>query len=172
MRLRAHQRAFRSPFGNLRVGAYCLVFLFSPNGRGRGDAPAGARGCACGRKGMRLRAHQRAFRSPFGNLRVSPSYTVGARRVALDVQESRPALLRQLSVGVESVGAVAPTDKPVRLRATLRAPACLGFRRQGGERCRQACKGFARAPRLVTVVMPCLSLASKNGGNLLPTARA
>ncbi len=82
MRLWAHQRAFRSPFGNLRMP---LAGGFMCEG---GAQPLG--------QGMRLRAHQRAFRSPFGNLRVSPSMAAGTvRRVALDVQESRPALRRR-----------------------------------------------------------------------------
>jgi hypothetical protein len=82
----AHQRALRSPFGNLRNGGY------APSGASKGFALAlwkpSQRGiCAFGRiKGlcarpletfatvsMRLRAHQRALRSPFENLRGHPS---------------------------------------------------------------------------------------------------
>ncbi len=118
MRLRAHQRAFRSPFGNLRVplaGGFLCVAAHSRWGQGmrlraRQSAfrspfgnlriPLAGGFCALRRTaayvGMRLRAHQRAFRSPFGNLRMSPSMAAGTvRGVALDVQESRPALRRR-----------------------------------------------------------------------------
>jgi hypothetical protein len=81
MRLRTHQRAFRSPFGNLRGCSFVILRPLAPEGcRGERKAPAHARrhgflscACVCEERGMRLRTHQRAFRSPFGNLRGAVS---------------------------------------------------------------------------------------------------
>jgi len=100
----------------------------------------GAGGCACGRsKGFPLApapfgvrcAWASLFRLPCGGQGGAPAGAAGsfplapapfgvsqtcggARRGALEVQESRPA----------RPCVAAPTDKPVLLRATLRAPPC------------------------------------------------
>ena len=73
---------------------------------------------------MRLWAHQRAFRSPFGNLRMSPLLAAGdARRVALGYRKvvRRGGALRWGKVCIP-LRAAPTTYKPVHLRATLRAP--------------------------------------------------
>ncbi len=66
MRLWAHQRAFRSPFGNLRAPKLARKPM-------RRQVPIRAvvgASIPTRARGMRQRAHQRAFRSPFGNLRA------------------------------------------------------------------------------------------------------
>ena len=73
--------------------------------------------------GMHLRVHQRAFRSPFGNLRVSPSYTAGLRGSLLKyrIVVQRHHAIQTCFHAFEAMRVVALTDKPVLLRATLTA---------------------------------------------------
>ena len=107
-RLRGCQRAFRSPFGNLRRSPYAGWVLFCR------VAPCAAF------LWMRQRAHQRAFRSPFGNLRVPSSNTAGLwgsllkYRIVVQRHHAKECYV----ISFEALRVVSLTDKPVLLRAT------------------------------------------------------
>ena len=77
------------------------------------SAPESARQCPTRGRGMRLRAHQRAFRSPFGNLRApkvaEPHRTTNSNpRRSQRVQPRRDCLTRKLLFAAASNGLSVP----------------------------------------------------------------
>ena len=73
-----------------------------------------------GLQGIALRCDQRAFRSPFGNLRVPPSNTAGLWRSLLKyrIVVQRHHAMQGRVISFEALRVVSLTDKPVLLRAT------------------------------------------------------